>query len=479
MAKLKNIIKQLSDTDYQKIHDSLIEHNADKSAQLLKSMREKQMSDAKIMEELDVNTNAYYTLRSRLNQKIEEYLLQQMENPRTDILKKVANINEIVFTKKSAIAAATLKKLEKELLDYDLANELTIVYKNLKKLNLNSPDYFSYSQLYNRHVAYMLAVDKAEDILAEFFKKYGNYFLTENAGDKIALSILKDEITNISQLYKSHRLYVYQSCLHIFHRLFVEADDSQQEDEEPIEDILNNVQRIFEQYYLDSIYYHLKLVFEFLKLEYYSYYKVYRKAERYYEEVNNEASTVLTNFAQFTFPAQFLITKLQRSLRMSTQQELYEENIELFEDFESSTLDAPRHIIYVLYRAVSCYYASKYDEAARWINILLNEMSLKKYPQAFIEIKSILALQYCLLNDFDLFNQHINSIQRQVRLMGKDSCDHIIVFTKILKTSLSESSRTKGAKIKQLVERYNGIKKPAFSVGRFIKLDEDFVSRLS
>lgn len=259
----------------------------------------------------------------------------------------------------------------------------------------------------------------------------------------------------------------------------MDADDSQQEDEEPIEDILNNVQRIFEQYYLDSIYYHLKLVFEFLKLEYYSYYKVYRKAERYYEEMNNEASTVLTNFAQFTFPAQFLITKLQRSLRMSTQQELYEENIELFEDFESSTLDAPRHIIYVLYRAVSCYYASKYDEAARWINILLNEMSLKKYPQAFIEIKSILALQYCLLNDFDLFNQHINSIQRQVRLMGKDSCDHIIVFTKILKTSLSESSRTKGAKIKQLVERYNGIKKPAFSVGRFIKLDEDFVSRLS
>ncbi|MDZ7604780.1 MAG: hypothetical protein U5K79_04150 [Cyclobacteriaceae bacterium] len=41
---------------------------------------------------MDVNTNAYYTLRSRLNQKVEEYLLQQMENPRTDILKKVADI---------------------------------------------------------------------------------------------------------------------------------------------------------------------------------------------------------------------------------------------------------------------------------------------------------------------------------------------------------------------------------------------------
>jgi hypothetical protein len=151
-------------------------------------MREKQQSDNKIMEELDVNTNAYYTLRSRLNQKIEEYLLQQMENPRTDILKKVANINEIIFTKKRAIAIATLKKLEKELLDYDLSNELTVVYKFLKKLHINSADYFNYSQLYNKHVAYMLAVDKAEDVLAEYFKKYGTYAFVRRGNHKIGTS---------------------------------------------------------------------------------------------------------------------------------------------------------------------------------------------------------------------------------------------------------------------------------------------------
>lgn len=45
MAKLKNIIKQLSEKDYNAIHDSLTESNADKSAYLLKSMREKQLSD--------------------------------------------------------------------------------------------------------------------------------------------------------------------------------------------------------------------------------------------------------------------------------------------------------------------------------------------------------------------------------------------------------------------------------------------------
>jgi hypothetical protein len=94
MAKLKNIVKQLSEKDFKTIHDSLIESNAEKSAYLLKSLRERQLSDNKIMAELEVNANAYYTLRSRLNLKIEEYLMQQLESPRTDVLRKVANVNE-------------------------------------------------------------------------------------------------------------------------------------------------------------------------------------------------------------------------------------------------------------------------------------------------------------------------------------------------------------------------------------------------
>ena len=480
MAKLKNIIKQLSDADFEAIHNSLIESNADKSAYLLKSMREKHLSDNKIMNELDVNTNAYYTLRSRLNQKIEEYLLQQMENPRTDILKKVANINEIIFTKKTAIAVATLKKLEKELLDYDLSNELTIVYKSLKKLHINSPELFNYSQLYNKHVAYMLAVDKAEDLLAEYFKKYGNYTLTGEETDKLELKLLTREMNNVCGLYKSHRLYVYQSCLNIFHRLFVEKEeDMEEEDVEPIEDILNNIQKIFNLYHLDSIYYHLQIVFDFLKLEYYNHYKVFRKAENFFEEVNEAAGALLSNYSLFTYPPQFLITKIQRHIRMDTVEEMYEENEGLFHDFEVDKNDVPKFITYVTYRSLSCYYVNKYDEAARWLNNLLNEVSFKRYPIAQLEIKVILALQYCLLNDFDLFNQLINSIQRQMRLLGKENCEHILALTKILKISISDTKKNKQQKVQALVEKLERIDKNYFAPTMLIRTDEDFVKKLS
>jgi hypothetical protein len=478
MAKLKNIIKQLSAADYQSIHDSLMQSNAEKSAHLLKFIRERQMSDAKVMEELDVNTNAYYTLRSRLNQKIEEYLLAQMESPRTDLLKKVANITDVVFTKKRAIASATLKKLEKELLDYDLANELTIVYKTLKKLHLNTPDNFMYSQQYNRHVAYMLAMDKAEDLVAEYFKKFGQYYMSGNEVEKFGLEVLYKEISNVRNLYKSHRLYVYFSLVNIFHRLFVDTRENENLDEEPIEDIIEHVEKIFEDFNRDSIYFNLNIVFEFLKLEYYNYYKVYRKAERYFDEVNFNTALLLSNYNLYTFPPQFLLSKIDRAVRLEAEDQLYEENKSLFADYEVDLNDVPRQIIYVMYRSISCFYAEKYDEAARFLNNLLNELSLKKYPQAQIEIKLFLALQYCIMSDYDLFNQCVNSIQRSIRISDNDNMEHVQIFIKIMKTALGENKKTKPSKIKSLIDRLRFVEIKHFSSIRHIKMDEKFISRL-
>ena len=477
MAKLKNIIKQLSEKDFKSIYDSLIESNAEKSAYLLKALRERQLSDSKIMVELEVNANAYYTLRSRLNQKIEEHLLQQMESPRTDILRKVANLNEVLFTKKKTISITTLKKLEKELIDYDLANELTVVYKSLKKMHINTPDHFNYSQLYNRHVAYMLAVDKAEDLLAEYFKKYGGFLLSGDPTEKLGLALLMKETQNVAKLYESHRLYVYQSCMLIHHRLFVEADDMNQ-DGESIEDIFGHVQRIFETYNLDPLYYHLNLVFEFLKLEYYNHYKVYRQAEKYFEEVNDAASNLLVNYPYYTFSAQFLISKLDRSIRLGTEKELYAENESLFMEYEADTADIPRHLIYIIYRALSSYYVGKYEEAAKLINNMLNDMSLKKYPFAQMEVKAVLALQYCLVKDFDLFNQLTNSIQRQIRMFGKDTCENVLLFIKILKIAVSEAKKEKAKKINALIPKFKATSVSYFAPTSLIRMDDQFVENL-
>lgn len=480
MSKLKNIIKQLSEQDFQTIYDSLLATGAEKSAYLMKSLRDHNLADSKIMIELEVNANAYYTLRSRLNQKIEEHLLQQMESPRTDILKKLANIHEVVFTKKPTISIATLKKIEKELIDYDLANELTLVYKYLKKLHIHSADQFQYSQLYNRHVAYTLAIDKAEQVLAEYFKKFGAFYFSAAEQEKLGLTLQLREMKNVSRLYQSHRLYVFYSCMSLFHQLFVDAEENNKEDLEAPEDIFLNVQKIFDSHPMDPQYYHLNLVFSFLKLEYYNHYRVFKQAERYYEEINDAASNLLMNYGHYTFAPQFLISKLTRALRLGLEAELYAENENLFRELETDKTNIPGFTMLQIYRAISNYYVDKYDQAAKILNDLLNEVSLKAFPFVHMEVKVLLALQYCLLNDPDLFSQLSNSIQRQVRSFSRESCENLVMFLKLMKTALSEGKKDKQRKIQIVADRLKIIpQSPWFSPTGFIRLDERLVKKLT
>lgn len=479
MAKLKNIIKQLSDKDFKVLYESLIDNNAEKSAYLLKALRERNLSDSKIISELEINVNSYYTMRSRLNQRIEEHLIQKMENPRTDILRKVANLNEVLFTNKRTISVATLQKMERELIDRDLASELTVIYKSLKKLHIHSPEYFTYSQLYNRHVAYMLAVDKAEDMLADYFKKYGYYFLTGDEATRMSLSLLLKEMQNVAHLYDSHRLYIFKSCMTIFHRLFVEPDENLEFDEESIEDIFKRVEQIFSTYNLDSLYYHLNLVFEFLKLEYYHHYKVYRQAERYYEEVNDACANLLVNYPYYTFPARFLITKLERNLRLKKEKSLYEENQTLFQELEPDNENFPISIIYKTYRALASFYVGKYEEAARLLNQLLADASIKRYPLIYIELKALLALQYILLHEIEVFTTTAASVMRSARLSREEEVTSAAILVKICKIAASEARKDKQKKITTLVQELSQATVHHFAPSQLIRFDTALIRKLT
>lgn len=477
MAKLKQIVQQLSNPDFESIYYSLIESNAEKSALLLKALRQKQLPDNQVMQELEVNPNAYYTLRSRLYNRIEEYLLQQMESPRANLLKKVATIQEVLFTRSETIAIATLKRLERDLIDYDLFKELTEVYKMLKRLHIHDQEaHFRYSKLYNEHVAFTLALDKAEDLLADYFKIYGSYYLSGDENEKLNLHYLHNEMENVCNMYDSHRLFIYKSCMSVFHRLMVTGEEDLSHHGEPIEDILNKAEEIFKAYDTDIIYFHLKLLFEYLRLIYYNHYKVYRQFEKYYEDVNEEAESLLSFFSLYSFPPHLLNIKIERHLRLGTEHELYEESENIFQFFEPDISNLPGYVNYIIYKAIANYYAGQYDKAAHLVNDLLNQISFRKYPYAQLEIKSILALQYCFMGDMELFNQASNSIQRQIRTLGKDSCGDITLFIKALRTKLNDHLKDRRGKVKALAKQIHAIAPTRqFAPTRLIRLDDSFV----
>ncbi|MDX1628852.1 MAG: hypothetical protein R3345_09145, partial [Fulvivirga sp.] len=321
--------------------------------------------------------------------------------------------------------------------------------------------------------------DKAEDILAEYFKKYGHFHLSGGETEKLELSLLLKELGNVKDLYESHRLYVYYSCVDIFHRLFVETEDNMEDDDiEPIEDIFDNVQEIFDSYQLDSIYYHLNLVFEYLKLEYYNHYGLFRKAEKFYEEVNDAVDNLLSNYTLYTYPSRFLITKMERHLRLGKEAEIYEEADASFQDFELDKDNLPAIVTYHVYRGYACYYVNDIQGAIKWFNSLLNESELKKYTAVLMEVKVLLALQYALSNEHNLFNQLINSVQRHIRNVGRENCEHIYYLSKILKISMSEMKKNKEDKIYDLLEAFPNVSPDHFAPTMLLKKDEQLVEKL-
>jgi signal recognition particle subunit SEC65 len=468
MDKIGKIVKSFSEEEYNFLYESVSSNKADKSSLLLKIAREKNMEDKDCVTALDIKPNAFYTLKSRLNQKIESYLISKMEAPKMDLIKKVSYATDIFLTTDRTILSVMLKRLEKELSDYDLPYELTKIYQMLKKLYVTQPEQqYQYSQLYNKNVAYTLALDRAEDATGRYFQAYGSYFMSKSIEDLIQLEVIQMELDNTAKLYESHRLYVLNSMVKVFHILFVPSKNTQ-ESLSDVEDIFDQVSETFAKFPTDTGYLQMAVVFDFLKFEYYHKLGLPKKEAPYYEQVN----FMLGNFLQYynfnTFPGQFLLSKLERVNKLGTESGLLEENETTLEGFNPDMKQLPTYIIYHIYLAICHFYTHNYKQAARTLNNLKNDVSFKNYPHIEMEIKLLLALQYAKMKEEDMTMQLIKSVQRQIRNDEARDYNGAKMFIKVLNKIISGQ----GEKASDLLERYriNNIGEEAVLV--YLKLDE-------
>ena len=478
MIKFKSIVLQLKEEEYNSLCQQFLETKAEKYLKLLRLYRENQHSDEEIQELLGVNMSAYYTLKSRLFDKIQDFLTNNMSTPVIDLLRKVANIPTLIYDTHRETAIAILTKLESELQNYDMPYELSSVYSALKKLNLHSPKYYEYTQAYNKHLAYTIALDKAEDLLNNFMKTLGEYNASRLKSHLNYLALIKQEIRHVCGLYSSHHLEVYQKFVDISYALFV-PDQEAIKDDEPIEDLLARLEKIFSEYEQDNNYQHLKLVYNFLAFEYYHKLNLPKKAYKYYDEVNKKlASFMLYNHCAFT--TKFLISKIQHYLDVNAEAELFEQNRLVFANYEPDKNDVPNYIAYAKYIAASAFYARKYQEAVQTLNTLINDISFKNYPHAEIEIKLLLALNYSMINKYDPATSLLRSVTRKVRELDDEmGYENALVFYKILALQMSSSARHIDTKIAQLFAKFELLNQKSNRMLEYLRADENLVKNLS
>jgi len=441
MLNLRELVLKMKEDDFHSFSNGLKESKAEKHFLLTQLLRDKKMKEDAIIQTLDLSTNAYYTLKSRLYQKIKEFLSTQLSYSKADLYVNISHIPNLIYNTPKKEAILILSRLEEDLLKNDMPNALTIVYSALKKIYANSPHFFHYSQQYNKNLAYTATLEKAEELLIDFNKKLGEYYLS---GDKQFLDVLvfiKKEMYIISRQYESHHLRMYKLILEISLAVFFPGMEFP--DDDPVEDMLAAMDKIFKSFPNDPVYQHLDKIYHFLSFEYYHSMGIHKKSAGFLDTINETLpSFLLCNFC--AFPSKILISKLAHYQKLKKQHLLFGENKELEKEYEVTPEDIVHFVNYSKYLAASAIYSQEYQEAVNYLNKLVNVVSLRNYFHADIEIKLLLVICNSLINKYEVADLNLKSVQRKISETEGDQYENVKILSKMLQLQTSSSAQSAG-----------------------------------
>jgi hypothetical protein len=480
MEELNKTIKKLNEKEFQQLISAVAGNKKNKPYLLLQTARTENHDEVKMMEILDISPTAYYTLKSRLNKKVASFLSRNVQNPINVLKEEVARIPAMMFGHNKSITIRALKELEKQLDEYDLSAELIIVYKALARLHMYTPEYDYYERMYNKRVAFSLSVEKAEDLLHAFIKAFGKYSLTREASDLENIQQIDRELSNIFELYESHRLFVIYNIVKLYKMCHINPSlEGLKAQEMEVDALLQRMKGVFDKYELDTFYQSIKPLINIMYFEYHQRTKNNVRADFYYQSINSDVAELARKPFFSFFITQFLNSKMERFFENKDAHQLVDINDTLQKTFDVDINEIYQYISFKKFIAISKFYAGDYTGSAKVINALRNDIPVKHYPYSDLECKLFQALNYAIIGDDALCNQIISSVKRQV---GEDEeiNDPVRVFIKMLKAALRpEEFRNKVKKITELWERFNTVNTGDQRLMSFLKMDDALIRRMA
>ena len=463
---LYKIISQLTDEEFTEIHTTFTANKADKSAAFLRIIRENPESpDKQFLDEFDISPSAFYVLKSRLNQKIETFLLNRVGDPNLHVMRRVLAVNDLVFNNPREISVAALRKLEKELLKFDFPYGLMIVYKELQNLHAFDENHTYFKSRYNQQVAYAVAMDKAVDLVVQFFRSFDAFFLSRKDKDHTDMIRIMEKMDNLNNLYESHRLYMFKCIIHIFAKLFIEIPETIRCEVEDLESMFEKSFEILGEYKDDTFYYNINILFNFLRYIYYDNNNIRDKSKIYFEILDYKIEELLTRYHFNANTSLFLFRKLQYHKRTNTVEQLIKDVDDYISQIEMEPYRISFYVNFHRFMAHAYFADKNYNKASRILYNLRNEVNLRKHTHMDLEVKFFLALSYVCMEDFDLANQLILSLQRQLRKTTMARYEHAKILLKILSVALGGKPRTRAKNLRINIDKWKEA-----NVGRYALL---------
>jgi len=431
MKIIQNIIRELSEDGFQEMLKSVTPQRESKSRQLLELLQEKAYTEKEAAEKLDINTGALYTLKSRLVPKVVQYFTNLKDNRIRLLRQEAARVSFVVLNNERMISLSFLKDLEKKLIAYDMSSELAVVYKHLSRLHRFDEHYETYERSYQKHIAFSLAVSKAEDLLYEYIYHLGYYHITRNIEFREQLDDILEELEHTFNLYESHRLYTIFQIVQHYHRCTFLSTAELKLLELEVEEMVAKLEDIFVTYDLDPFYGVIRNLIPFLNFEYYVRIQNEVKANHYLAEISSLIEYQFKAHLWGFFISQFLLSLIYK-LKNDGDLNSFLIPAEQFrtgyfvEQNESSHL-----VIFFQYKSMTAFYQGKFAKAALDMNTLLNLNSFKSLPGLHLELKMFQAFMYALSGDTELYLKLIASVKRNA---GKNNplATSVKSFSKVL-----------------------------------------------
>lgn len=479
MLDIKDLILQLSDHDFAMFDQMLVESKAEKSQRLLHYIRENEMDDKQIIETLEINSTAFYTLRSRLNDKLQEYLLAKVQGPKLEILEKVNNLDHILFHYPQKQATSIVEKLQEELTRFDQPIYLLKIYSALKKLHRNSNNEYQFSQFFNQHITFIIDYDKNEDLLAELLQAIGQHHLSRDPMQLMKLHLIMQQLEEHNANYRdSARFFITRAIACIYYQIYL-PEDEQQLDLEPVENLFNKAYDIINQHQQDIFFGNLELLFHYLSFEYYTKYGIRKKVQEYFALLDEELVRFLNSYSYYAIPSMLLLSMLRmpQAVEPSTE-EVDERNERLLQQYDITKDDPVNFINFYMYLAGSYFNIGDHEKSNRYLNDLRNELSFKPYPHAELELKLLMATNFLLLKEYELSNSLIKSVGRKLSNLEYYDYPNAKIYRRILQQALKTPTKDRRLKMIGLAHEFKMQNRGNFSMLNQLTVDDTFVTHL-
>lgn len=439
MIKLKEIISQLDATAYKDLEEQFSKTKAENFLYLSQSYRKGGIKDEEIIANLNLNPNSFYVLKSRLYSKIKKHISEDIDVTKEDTLNNFRKIHDVCYNQPREIGIAFLENLEANLIQFDMHSELLVVYSALKKVYLQSENYFHYSQLYNKHVAFWLSLEKSEAILGNFNQILAEYEFSRSQAVLPKLSFLKLEIMNHLNLNPSRQIEIIKNLIDIELFLFCgdfiettfDVEKVLSETAQKINELPESANQKKWQIAIDYLYFeHYRSNGQSGKL----------KALQYFQKLNSQIGNLLL-YNSICLTPKFLLSKLQFLTEAGQTGDILKEN---WETILSDPYDMYSKVMMAFYRSMVCYYSGKIKEAITILNDLLNTLSFKDLFHINTEIKLTLCFFYIQLKDFDVAENLIKSIYRKIKSEDElNAYENVLDILKLLGFEINSDSKDK------------------------------------